>query len=211
MVERERHDEESVDNAGDAASEPRIRVDDRRHWARGNDGPAAGEDAAEAPSTRPSMVEEYRRRTEEAEARLQDYIAAYKKSLAEQDDFRERLTRDVERRVQLKFGEVVADLLDAVDDLDLALSHAGNAPEVEPLARGVQLVRERILAALLRQGLERLEVEGEPFDPQVAEAVRLDPVSEALEDGTETSTLRPGYRLGDYVVRPARVTVGRKE
>ena len=80
-----------------------------------------------------------------------------------------------------------------------------NGPE------GVALARDRFLASLDRHGVEKVDPAGEEFDPNTSEAVRVDPVDEAERDGTVTETLRPGYRLGEHVVRPARVAVGRRK
>lgn len=185
---------------------PPLKVEDKRHWARRD----AGEDEAEAaPSTQPTILDEYRRRAEAAEKTLQDYIAAFKQSQAEQEEFRARLTRDVERRVDLQFGRLVSEMLETVDDLDLALSHVRELAEAAPLARGVVMARDRFLAALERNGVTRIELDGTPFDPNVAEAMRVDEVPDPDRDGKVTETLRPGYALGERVIRAARVAVGR--
>lgn len=185
-----------------------FRVDDRRHWAQGEPGDETSESADAAPA-RPTLLEQYRQRAEEAERKLLQYIEAFKEHQNEQEQFRERLTRDVERRVELKFGELVADLLESADHLDLALTHADGRPVGEGLARGVAIARDSFLAALERHGIQKFAPDGEVFDPTVAEAMRVDPVRSLDEDGTVTETLQPGYRLGQHVIRPARVAVGR--
>lgn len=195
-----------------AEPDPPFKVDDRRHWAReerSDDDP--GEPAASAEPVPPSLVDEYRRKAEESERRLLEYIAAFKRAQDEQARFRERLERDVERRTDLKFGGLVEELLACVDDLDLALVHAPADDRGDSVARGVRLARDRFLSALSRSGVERFEVVGEPFDPNVAEAVRLDPVADPARDGTVVETLRAGYRLGERVLRAPRVAVGRLE
>lgn len=192
--------------------EPSFRVEDRRHWARSDDGEAeSGAEESAPPSTHPTLVDEYRKRAEDAEKKLLEYISAFKQAQADQERFRERMTRDVDRRVDLKFGGLVAELIEAVDDLDLALSHARDVPEAAALSDGVALARSRFLAVLARHGVERVDVDGLPFDPDVAEAVRVDPVGEPERSGAVTETLRPGYRLGERIIRPARVAVGRHE
>ena len=101
------------------------------------------------------------------------------------------------------------ELLETVDNLDLALNHLDGVAGAEPLAQGVRLARDRFLAALERHGVEKIEPHGEPFDPNEAEAVRVDPLDSDERDGQVTETLQPGYRLGDCLIRPARVAVGR--
>jgi len=205
--ERERIDKETPAEGGD--DRPSFKVKDRRHWAREDRG---DEGAPEEPvSTQPTILDEYKKRAQDAERKLLEYIAAFKESQSEQEAFRARIGRDVDRRVELRFGELVADLLETLDDLDLALAHAGGSGEARPLVEGVALARDRFLAALERRGVERTVLDGLEFDPNVAEAVRLDPVDSPDLDGKVTQTFRAGYRLGDQVVRAARVAVGRYE
>ena len=191
--------------------EPAFRVEDKRHWAQQAHEEAGESEQEEAASTVPTVVDEYRQRAKAAEKKLLDYISAFKQAQAEQEQFRERLAKDVDRRVALQFGGLVTDLLECLDDLDLALAHASDSAEAAPLAQGVALARDRFLAALKRQGVERFDLDGQDFDPNVAEAVRVDPTKKPEQDGKVTETLRPGYRLGDRIVRPARVAVGRHE
>jgi molecular chaperone GrpE len=192
----------------DDDNESPFKVQDRRHWARED---RDDDEPEETASTRPTIVEEYEERARAAEARLQEYIAAFKEAQAEHDAFRERLGKDVDRRVALQFAELISELLLSVDDLELALGHVDQVPEAKPLAEGVALARDRFLASLERHGVEKVDPTGEEFDPNTSEAVRVDPVDETERDGKVTETVRPGYRLGDHVVRPARVAVGRRK
>ncbi len=184
-----------------------FKVDDRRHWSADEEDPAVEEDQVEP--VRPTMIDEYRQRAEGAEQKLQEYIEAYKSYQQEQEDFRARMSRDVERRVELQFGELVSQLLQTVDDLDLGLTHVQDVPEAEPLAKGVVMARDRFLSTLDNHGISRVAPTGDTFDPNVAEALRVDPVTDPELDGKVTETLQPGYRLGDRVIRAARVAVGR--
>ncbi len=196
---------ESVDEDGS----PTIKVEDKRHWARTDLADDDGEEP-EVPDTRPTIIEEYRKRAEEAEAKLQEYISAYKKEQKVQEAHRLRLEKDIDRKVELKFGSIVAELLKGLDDLDLALSHVADVAEAKELARGVELVRDRFLAILQEHGVEKLDPSGDPFDPNTSEAIGVEPVEEDSMDGLVTRTYHPGYRLGDRVIRPARVAVGKK-
>jgi len=190
----------------DEQDDESFRFEDRRHWAHPDEEPAQ-----ESAPRSPSMIDDFRDRTEAAESKLQEYIEAFKGFKKEQEDFRTRLNRDVDRRVDLQFGGLVEELLEAMDNLDLALEHVNEVPEAEPLARGVELARKRFLEALERHGVEKLDPLGDEFDPNEAEAMRVDPVTEPELSGKVTDVLRPGYRLRDRVIRPARVAVGRHE
>lgn len=197
-----------VEREEDETKGPRkVKVEDRRHWAR-----AVSEDeteAAEATGTPPPDPEReaLRARAEAAEAKLRDYAEAFRTWKEEQEQFRARLERDLDAKVALRFGDLVAELVDTVDDLDLALSHA--ADRDDPLADGIAIARDRFLAILSRHGVERLELDGDEFDPNVAEAVAVEPVDDPSASGKVLRTVRSGYRLGERVIREARVVVGR--
>jgi molecular chaperone GrpE len=196
--------------SGTDQERPSLRVEDRRHWARADEHEANAEGTeGTAPLPDPEK-EALLARAESAEAKLREYQSAFLQFRAEQEQVRERLGRDVERRVQLGFGSLVADLVETLDDLERALEHATGIVEAEPLARGVALARARFLAALQKSGVERIDPTGAEFDPTVAEAVGVAPVDDAALEGTVVHTDRPGYRLGDRIIRPARVTVGRR-
>lgn len=201
-------DVDAKDLPGTDANRPTVKVEDRRHWARSAED--AETDGAEAPPIVDPERESLVLRAETAEAKLREYQAAFLQYRSEQEQVRQRLNRDVERRVQSAFGSLVTDLLESLDDLDRALEHATGVADADPLARGVALARERFLAALARSGIERIDPTGAAFDPNVAEAVGVAPVEEAATEGTVVRTDRPGYRLGDRVIRPARVIVGRR-
>jgi molecular chaperone GrpE len=189
------------------AEEAEFRVEDRRHSVNDETGEDAGESKFEP--RKPSLIDEYRLRTEAAEAKLQEYIDEYKTQKREQDEVRARLERDVDRKVDLKFGNLAGELLQTIDVLEISLSHIREVPEAEPLLSGVTMARDGFLATLERHGIEKIAPEGSDFDPTEAEAIRVDPVDDAGRDGKVTETVQPGYRMGDFVIRAARVAVGR--
>jgi len=182
-----------------------FKVDDRRHWQQTDD----ANETAESEPAKPGIIETYRERATQAEQKLLEYIEAFKRHQAEQDQVRERLARDVDRRVNLMFGELLGQLLESVDDLDRSLSHVEGVAEAEPLAQGVAMARDRFLATLAKHGVERISPTGEEFDPNESEAMRVDPVQDPDSDNVVTETIQPGYKLGDRVIRAARVAVGR--
>lgn len=186
---------------------PKIKVEDRRFWARAEQpDEEAGEETAPAPDPE---LEAFRVRAEAAEAKLRDYATAVERWKQEQEQVRARLERDLESRVRTRFGDLVADLLETVDDLDLAVAHARGVAEGTPFVEGITLVRDRFVSTLARHGVLRLELDGAPFDPNVAEAVAVEPVDDPSADGCVVRTVRSGYRYEDRIVRAARVVVGR--
>jgi molecular chaperone GrpE (heat shock protein) len=190
-------------------SKDEIKVEDKRFWARKEVDDADGaEESPASPAADPAELEAWRQRAESAERKLQDIQLAFASAKTELDRTRERVLRDAERNVELKFGDVVADLLESVDDLDLAIEH-GKAVGDDPMLQGVVLARDRFLTALQKAGVVRIDPQDQPYDPNVAEAIGVLPVSDPERHDTVVNVARAGYKLGTRIIRPARVLVGR--
>ncbi|HEY6106617.1 MAG TPA: nucleotide exchange factor GrpE, partial [Anaeromyxobacteraceae bacterium] len=139
--------------------------------------------------------------------RLEEISRAYAALLDDNKAFRARMERERDRVVEAERARVAQALLETADELELAL---GAVPEVaENLQQGVKLVLAGLLRRIGELGARRLEVAGRPFDPQVAEAVDVLAVADAAQDGLVVAEVRAGWRIGDRVLRPARVRVGR--
>jgi molecular chaperone GrpE len=169
----------------------------------------AGPDSSPEETRYPSVVEELKARAEEAERRAREISTAYRRIEEERDAFRERLSRDLERRVDIARGELMRRIIPVLDDLDRALAAARTSPGSAPLLTGVSLVRDRLRQALAAEGVEELETKGLPFDPSVAEAVSTVEVKDPAQDGIVLDEMERGYRLRGTLLRPARVHVGR--
>ena len=122
---------------------------------------------------------------------------------AEFDNYRKRAARDQESLVARAHERLVKELLPVLDDLGRALE-AAEQHEEATLEDGVRLVHRQLMDILAREGLTEIETDG-VFDPHVHEALLAQP-SDA-EAGTVLEVLQKGYRLGDHVLRPARVTI----
>jgi len=122
---------------------------------------------------------------------------------AEFDNYRKRAARDQQSLVARAHERLVKDLLPVLDDLERALE-AAEAHEEAKLEEGVALVTRSFAEVLRKEGLEEVATDGK-FDPHVHEALLSQP-SEAPE-GSVIEVLQKGYRLGDRVIRPARVVI----
>ena len=142
-------------------------------------------------------------RLAEAEAKAEEHLDQLKRLAAEFDNYRKRTARDQESLVARAAERLVKELLPVLDDLERALE-AAEAHEEAKLEDGVRLVHRSLAAALSKEGLEAIPTDG-AFDPHVHEALLSQP-SDA-EEGTVIEVLQKGYRLGDRVLRPARVVV----
>jgi molecular chaperone GrpE len=198
-------------------SDSEIKVKDKRFSARRDSGDLsdaadvddAGDAAKPEPAVDPAAFEALRVRAEGAERKLREIQGAFVVAKTELDATRARLERDLDRRVEIKFADLVGDLLDSADDLDRAIEHGRSVEAAASVVAGVVLARDRFLAALGKAGLERINPVGQPYDPNVAEAAGLAPVSDPAAHDTVVKLERAGYKLGGRVVRPARVVVGR--
>jgi molecular chaperone GrpE len=136
-----------------------------------------------------------------------DYLDRLQRLKAEFDNYRKRETRLQSERAQQAAARLVKELLPVLDDLERALEAAAQHEEVK-LEEGVALVHRELRDALTREGLEEIETDGR-FDPHVHEALLTQP-SEA-DEGSVIEVVQKGYRLGDRVLRPARVVVAGAE
>jgi molecular chaperone GrpE len=148
------------------------------------------------------------RRARLAEDRLAEVLAAYRQVKTENEGFRERVTRDVERRFDERRERLLLRFIDILDNLDRALEAAEQTFAGNPLIEGLILVRTQLLQTLQQEGLERIPVLGLPFNPAFSEAVGTQPVSEPEHDHVVVRELLRGYRLNGRVARASRVFVG---
>ena len=173
-----------------------------------HDDPSADFAAAlEAPPD-PSQVEAYERRARLAEDRLAEVLAAYRQLKTETEGHRDRITRNLERRFDQRRERLLLKFIDILDNLDRALEAVEQTYAGAPLIEGIILVRTQLLQTLQEEGLERIPVLGLPYDPNVAEAVATQPVTEPEHHHVVVKEMLRGYRLNGRVARASRVVVG---
>lgn len=122
---------------------------------------------------------------------------------AEFDNYRKRTAREQATSAKLANERLVKDLLPVLDDLSRALDAASEHEEAK-LEEGVRLVHRALADLLRKEGLAEIETNGK-FDPHVHEALLSQPSDE--DEGSVIEVVQKGYRLGDRVLRPARVVV----
>jgi len=157
----------------------------------------------------PTFVEELKARVEKAEQQAREISVAYRRIDEERDAFRERLNRDLERRVDVARAELMRKILGVADDLDRAIAVARDMQEPSPMLEGVVLIRDRLMQALASEGVEVFSTVGEPFDPNIAEAMAVEPTQDAGQDNRVIEELQQGYMIKGTLLRPARVRVAR--
>jgi molecular chaperone GrpE len=168
-------------------------------------GPARAEISREAVFL---LMQELRGKSEQV-ARLTDQnnelMDRLRRKQAEFENFRKRGERENAEAYVRARADLVGELLPIIDNFDLALHHADNAnPEV--ILEGVQLIYKQLMDTLGRLGLDPIEAEGQPFDPELHDAVATE-TNEEVPDHTVVMVLQRGFKLGDRMLRPARVKV----
>ncbi|MBZ4409402.1 nucleotide exchange factor GrpE [Myxococcus sp. MISCRS1] len=174
---------------------------------------AAGEAEARTPAddvvseAADAEKERLRADLESSRRRVDELARAYQAVNKDREEFKQRLTRERERMMDVERGNVAVALLEAIDELDRALSMSGQ--DNSPLAQGVRMIRDSLLSKAQGMGIERISVTGQPFDPNVAEATDMEITTSPDEDQKVVAEIRAGYRLKERVIRPARVKVAK--
>lgn len=136
-------------------------------------------------------------------AQRDEYLALAQRTQADFENYRKRVARDAAQAQDRGMAKLAKELLPALDNLDRAIEAA---EDEDPLLAGVRLVRSEIAAALAHVGIEAFAPLGEPFDPNQHEAMAQQPVGGAAS-GTVAEVYQNGYRMGETIIRPARVLV----
>jgi molecular chaperone GrpE len=212
-----------------AGGEAQVKVSDRRRFTQAGEPVAGGaEDEAAGAGAGPEDVAAGERRgggepdrgdardrqIAEQAARIDELSRAYAALLDDNKAFRQRLEREKTRVVEAERASVAQALLEAADDLERALGAVSGASDgagdaFHAVVEGVRLSLGALQKRIADSGAVRISVTGQPFDPRVAEAVDTVAVANAEQDGVVVQEVRPGYRIGDRILRPARVRVGR--
>jgi molecular chaperone GrpE len=140
----------------------------------------------------------------EAERQRDEYLDALQRLQAEFENYRKRMTRATDDAATRAAGDIVVKLLPALDAFDYAQAHFADAESDE--AKALAQTRGLLLAALAKEGLERIDAADVPFDPQVHDAVAHDE-TDNVQGPVVEEVLRAGYRWKGVVLRPAMVKV----
>jgi molecular chaperone GrpE len=178
--------------------------------APGDGQPSSQQSQQGAEASAPEADPEKERLLAELDATRKKYdqlARAYQDVNRDREEFKQRLTRERDRMMDVERGNVATTLLEAIDELDRCL--AVSAQDASPLAQGVRMIRDALLAKVQGTGIERLQVVGKPFDPNVAEAFDMEITTSPDDDQKVVAEVRAGYRLKERIIRPARVKVAK--
>jgi molecular chaperone GrpE len=145
----------------------------------------------------------------DAQRERDEYLDLAKRTKADFENFRKRMTAEVQAAGARGKGELLREVVPVLDDLERAIQAAGLDPEGDSddgLAHGVLLVFRSLRDSLGRNGVEAVDPKGEKFDPMQHEALSM-VQAEGVESGNVVEVMQKGYRLGEQLIRPARVVV----
>ena len=141
-------------------------------------------------------------KTAQLEQQVAELTDQYQRMLAEYANYKRRTEQEKMQIGAFTKAEILSGLLTSVDNMEKAIA----APAGEEYKTGVDLVLRQFMEALYKLGLEPVGVEGEPFDPNVHNAIMREDADGVAED-TVTAVFQKGYKIGDRVLRPAMVKV----
>ena len=189
-----------------------LRVTDKRRIYLDPEGTEHVNEEVESPSLKPKYVEELEARAQAAERQVQDVRARFEQ-LREQlqresDETRQRLNRAADERAANDKARFIADFLPVLDNLQRAIDAVSDNAPREAVLEGIRSIATNVQNALANAGVEPVAAIGEPFDPELHEAVDTADADPEM-DGIVISEYSRGFRMGDRLLRPARVQVGR--
>jgi molecular chaperone GrpE len=148
-------------------------------------------------------LESFQAQLMESQAKVQEYLDALQRERADFTNYRRRMELENAQLSRLISGTTIKKFLSAIDDLERALAHR---PADDVWANGIELVYRKFQSILDAEGVTPMLADGQPFDPNLHEAVMQEP-SEIYPSGTVIAVLQQGYMHGDRVLRPAMVKV----
>lgn len=192
--------------------ENELRVTDRRRVYLDDEGTERANTEAEQPSLKPSYVEELEARTKAAEKQVQEVQSRFdqlrQQLQRETDETRQRLNRSADERAANEKAKFIAALLPALDNLNRAIEAASGDASRDAIVEGIRSIATNFEAALTGAGVEPIQSVGEEFNPELHEAVDTGDTDGEM-DGRVLEEYSRGFRIGDRLLRPARVKVGR--
>jgi molecular chaperone GrpE len=207
-------------DGGTSPGEGQVKVVDRRRFRDDGEPVESAEPSVRAPApegeepaAQGPLASEVAEKLAAQEKRIDELLRAYAALVEDNKAFRQRQEREKARVIEAERAGIAQALLEAADDLERALAAVDasqvRAGAMRDLVEGVRLSLAALHARIAALGAERIQVAGAAFDPRVAEAVDTVVVSDAAQDGCVVQEVRSGYRIGERILRPARVRVGR--
>ena len=189
---------------------PKMKVLDRRHWVdedENSDNKDSPKDVIE--DRLPNFVEQLKQDAEEKDKRLREYISAYKDKNAENDEFRIRLQKENETRLDQFKAILFAKLIPILDNLNRAAQSASQTKDLNSLQEGIDLVINQFIRELKDNGVEPITSVGQKFDPKAHEVFLTVETEDATQDEMIIEELEPGYKFKEKLIKAAKVKIAK--
>ena len=168
--------------------------------------PAPG---AAIPAAPAQPASDLQKKVEEKDAQIAQVMNAYRDLKKDTEKLRARAVKAEKRRFELSKNDFIGRFVEVLDNLDRAIDSIENNFDSDAVLEGIILVRSRLVQLLREEGLEKIFVGGQPFDPTHSEAAAIESVEDDSQDNIVLKELQRGYMLKGTLLRPARVVVGR--
>jgi len=145
--------------------------------------------------------------TTEMNSLAEKYLDIARKTKAEFDNYRKRIAKERELWQREVLSNFLKEFLPALDDLDIAIAASEKESDKKTTCEGIRLVRKNIQKALEKAGVEEIEAIGKTFDPNWHEAISVIQAPQNIEPNTVIEVFRPGFKIGEFVVRASQVIV----
>lgn len=155
-----------------------------------------------------SEVDQLKNQLAEAEAKIVELQDKYLRQAAEFDNYRKRTIKEKAELIKSAAEKIMVAELPVVDDMDRALENMEKGMDADACIEGFKLIVHKFKNILTQNGLEKIETEGQDFDTDYHEAIALIPAPAEELKGKILDCVQPGYKLGDKVIRHAKVAVG---
>lgn len=205
---KEQHSEEIIDSENSengAVTEDIEKADPSGEEQAPPDVGAALEDAKISPDEKLELV---KAAWEASETKAAEYLNGWQREKAEFSNYKKRVNRDREQYNKDAIGRVVKNYLSVVDDLERALKDRSLEKDNTAWANGIELIYRKLVTTLENDGVFPIDADGQPFDPNLHEAV-VQIESEEHESGQIVDVIQTGYMIGERVLRPARVCIAK--
>ena len=170
-----------------------------------NDNVGNAEQQPEEPLTE---VEQLKLQLAEAEGKIAELQDRYLRQAAEFDNYRKRTMKEKADLIKSAAEKVIVAELPIVDDMDRALENMEKGMDADACIEGFKLIAQKFKNTLTQQGLEKIDTDGQDFDTDYHEAIALIPAPSEDLKGKILDCVQAGYKLGDKVIRHAKVAVG---
>jgi len=155
-----------------------------------------------------SEIESLKEQLKKEQARAEEYLNNFKYLLAEYDNYRKQVEKDLEIKAREEVEKLLVKLIDLRDDYVRAIEIAGKS-ETQTIVGGLESILKNLDGILKERGVREIDAVGKAFDPNIHEAVSF-VNSEEYPENTVTAEIRKGYMLSNRVIRPSLVEVSKK-